>query len=123
MAGGEVVEHGTVLDTFVRPRADATRDFVDTIVPRGLPRRVVDQLGGDGLWRMLLLDAEVEQPLITGLIRDVGVDVNMLHADMTQIQDHTVGQLIIKVTGTPEKMREAHRYLSERVVELEEVVA
>jgi D-methionine transport system ATP-binding protein len=123
MADGEVVEHGSVLDTFVRPRAAATRDFVDTIVPRGLPRRVVDQLGGEGLWRMLLLDAEVEQPLITGLIRDVGVDVNMLHADMTQIQDHTVGQLIIKVTGSPEKVREARRYLSERVVELEEVVA
>lgn len=123
MAEGEVVEHGSVLDTFIRPRAAATRDFVDTIVPRGLPRRVVDQLGGEGLWRMLLLDAEVEQPLITGLIRDVGVDVNMLHADMTQIQDHTVGQLIVKVTGSPEKVREAHRYLSERVVELEEVVA
>lgn len=123
MADGEVVEHGSVLDTFIRPRAAVTRDFVDTIVPRDLPRRVTDHLGGEGLWRMLLLDAEVEQPLVTGLIRDVGVEVNLLHADMTQIQDHTVGQMIIKVSGTPNQLGAARRYLAERVVELEEVVA
>ena len=123
MAGGEVVEQGTVLDTFLRPRADVTRDFVSTVVPQGVPRRVVEHLGGDGLWRLLLLDEEVTQPLISHLITDIGVEVNMLHADMTEIQTHTVGQMIVKVTGAPDRITAARAYLASRVVHLEEVAA
>jgi D-methionine transport system ATP-binding protein len=123
MAGGEVVERGSVLDTFLRPQAAVTRDFVSTVIPQGVPARVVEHLGGEGLWRLLLLDDEVAQPLVSDLITGIGVQVNMLHADMTEIQDHTVGQMIVKVTGSPDKIASARRFLTERVVHLEEVAA
>lgn len=122
MAAGEVVEQGTVLDTFLRPRTEITRDFVTTVVPQGLPARVVDYLGGDGLWRLLLLDKEVTQPLVSNLITEFGVEVNMLHADMTEIREHTVGQMIVKVTGPDERVRAAREFLADRVVHIEEVV-
>ncbi|WP_218003755.1 methionine ABC transporter ATP-binding protein [Herbiconiux solani] len=121
MADGEIVEQGTVLDTFLHPRSPVTRDFVTTVVPQGLPDRVVEHLGGDGLWRLLLVDDEVTQPLLSGLITEIGVSVNMLHADMTEIQDHTVGQMIIKVTGPEERVAAARAYLEQRVVHVEEV--
>jgi D-methionine transport system ATP-binding protein len=123
MAAGEVVEQGSVLDTFVRPRTDVARDFVSTVVPQGVPDRVVAHLGGEGLWRLLLLDDEVTQPLVSDLITDIGVQVNMLHADMTGIQEHTVGQMIVKVTGDADRVAAARRFLAERVVHLEELVA
>lgn len=123
MAGGEVVERGSVLDTFLRPQAQVTRDFVSTVIPQGVPGRVLEHMGADGLWRLLLLDAEVTQPLVSTLITDIGLEVNMLHADMTEIQEHTVGQMIVKVTGAPDKIAAARRFLSERVVHLEEVAA
>ena len=123
MADGEVVEQGTVLDTFLRPREAITRDFVSTIVPQGLPRRVLEHVGGEGLWRLLLLDDEVTQPLVSDLIRDHGVSVNMLHADMTDIQDHTVGQMIVWVEGAPAQVAAARAFLAARVVHLEQVAA
>jgi D-methionine transport system ATP-binding protein len=123
MADGRVVEQGAVLDTFLHPREAITRDFVSTVVPQGLPRRVVEHLGGDGLWRLLLLDDEVTQPLVSDLIRDLDVSVNMLHADMTEIQEHTVGQMIVQVTGDPDRVRRARAYLAERVIHLEDVIA
>jgi D-methionine transport system ATP-binding protein len=123
MADGEVVEQGTVLDTFVHPRSPITRDFVSTVVPQGLPPRVIEHLGGEGLWRLLLLDAQVTQPLISELITGVGVAVNMLHADMTDIQEHTIGQMIVKVTGAPERVAAAREFLAARVVDLSEVAA
>ncbi|GAA2248508.1 ATP-binding cassette domain-containing protein [Herbiconiux moechotypicola] len=121
VADGTVVEQGTVLDTFLRPRSPITRDFVTTVVPQGLPDRVIDHLGGDGLWRLLLLDEQVTQPLLSDLISKLGVEVNMLHADMTEIQEHTVGQMIVKVTGAPDRVAAARAFLTERVVHLEEV--
>lgn len=121
MAGGEVVEQGSVLDVFIRPQQQITRDFVGTVVPQTLPERVVEHLGAGGLWRLLLLDKEVTQPLISSLITEIGVEVNMLHADMTEIGEHTVGQMIVKVEGAADRVQAARKYLSERVVSLEEV--
>ncbi|WP_458040083.1 MULTISPECIES: methionine ABC transporter ATP-binding protein [Bacteria] len=122
MAGGEVVEQGTVLETFLHPKADITRDFVTTVIPQGIPQRVVEHLGGDGLWRLLLVDDQVTQPLVSDLITGIGVSINMLHADMTEIRDHTVGQMILKVTGSPEQVAAAHTFLAARVTHVEEVV-
>lgn len=122
MAAGEVVEQGTVLETFLHPKADITRDFVTTVIPQGIPQRVVEHLGGDGLWRLLLVDDQVTQPLVSDLITGIGVSINMLHADMTAIRDHTVGQMILKVTGSPEQVAAAHTFLEARVAHVEEVV-
>jgi D-methionine transport system ATP-binding protein len=122
MAAGEVVEQGTVLDTFLRPQADITRDFVTTVIPQGIPQRVVEHLGGDGLWRLLLVDEQVTQPLVSDLITGIGVSINMLHADMTEIRNHTVGQMILKVTGSSEQVAAAHAFLAARVAHVEEVV-
>ncbi|MCU1438648.1 MAG: hypothetical protein JWP66_1735 [Naasia sp.] len=122
MADGRVVEQGTVLDTFVRPRTAIARDFVTTVVPQGLPDRVLAHVGGEGLWRLLLVDDEVTQPLVSDLITGIGVSVNMLHADMTEIQEHTVGQMIIKVTGEADRVAAARAFLAERVEHLEDVV-
>jgi D-methionine transport system ATP-binding protein len=123
MADGEVVEEGSVLETFLRPRTPIARGFVTTVVPQGLPDRVLEHVGGEGLWRLLLVDEEVTQPLISDLITNLGVSVNMLHADMTEIQEHTVGQMIVKVTGPADRVAAARTFLAERVVHLEEVAA
>jgi D-methionine transport system ATP-binding protein len=123
MADGEVVEHGSVLQTFLHPQAAITRDFVTTVVPQGLPERVIEYVGGEGLWRLLLLDEQVTQPLVSNLITDYGVTVNMLHADMTDIRTHTIGQMIVKVEGPADQVAAARAFLTERVVSLEEVAA
>src|SRR3546814_6708532 len=39
MAAGRVVDQGSVLETFLHPRAEITRDFVSTAAPQGLPSR------------------------------------------------------------------------------------
>lgn len=123
MEAGRVVERGDVLDVFVHPKQPITRDFVGSVVRQSVPDAVLAHLGSAGLWRLLLLDDETTQPLIHGLITDVGVEVNMLHAEMTKIQDHTVGQMIVKVDGPADRIAQARRYLADRVVSLEEVAA
>lgn len=123
MEAGRVVEQGSVLDVFVRPQQAITKDFVGSVLQQKIPPQVIKHVGAAGLWRLLLLGEETSQPLIHGLITEIGVGVNMLHAEMTEIQDRMVGQMIIKVDGDAERLAEARAYLTARVVSVEEVAA
>ncbi|WP_460799147.1 methionine ABC transporter ATP-binding protein [Microbacterium sp. GXF0217] len=121
MEGGRVVEQGSVMDVFVHPRTPIARAFVGTVIPQELPERVLRAVGGHPLWRLRFLDEEVTTPIVGALIRDFGLEVNILHADMTDIQERTVGHMIIQVEGAETQRDDAFAYLAERIVSIEEV--
>jgi len=123
MSAGRVVERGSVLDVFVDPQHDVTRAFVGTVIPNELPERVVSRLDQENLLRLLLLDEQVTAPLISTLIAEIGVGVNILHADMTEVQRRTVGQMIIQLTGDDDRIGAARAYLDEQVRTVTEVAA
>lgn len=122
MEGGRIVEQGTVMDVFVQPQTAIAQAFVGTVIPHELPERVRRAVGGHPLWRLRFLDDEVTSPIVGALISDFGLQVNILHADMTDIQDRTVGHMIIQVAGDDSQRASAYAYLASRVVSLEEVV-
>ncbi len=123
MADGRIVEQGTVMDVFVNPATPVAKSFVGTVIPNELPPRVLRAVGGAPLWRLRFLDDEVTTPIVGDLISDFGLRVNILHADMTDIQDRTVGHMIIQVDGDPAQRAAAREHLAQRIVSLEEVTA
>ncbi len=124
MEAGRVVEQGPVLDVFVQPQTTITQAFVGTVIPHELPERVRRALGGENpLWRLRFLDEEVTTPIVGALISQFGLEVNILHADMTDIQERTVGTMILQVAGPTPQRDAAYRYLAERIVHIEEVSA
>ncbi len=114
MAEGRIVETGPVLDVFVAPQSPVARSFVDTVIPQDLPARVVRALGGAPLWRIRFLDDEVTSPIVGALSGRFGLDVNILHADMTDIRERTVGNMVVQVDGSPENLRAARAYLEDQ---------
>ncbi len=123
MAEGRVVEQGSVMEVFVHPRTEIAQAFVGTVIPHELPERVRRALGGDPLWRLRFLDDEVTTPIVGALISEFGLGVNILHADMTDLQDRTVGNMIIQVSGPREQQAAAFEHLARRIVSIEEVAA
>ncbi|WP_119697135.1 methionine ABC transporter ATP-binding protein [Microbacterium halotolerans] len=123
MSAGRVVERGSVLDVFVHPRHAVSRAFVGTVIPNELPERVSDRLDQHNLLQLLLLDDQVTAPIISTLIAEIGVGVNILHADMTEVQRHTVGQMVIQLEGDAERLSAARSYLENEVVSVSEVAA
>lgn len=121
MESGRIVEQGSVMEVFVHPQTSTAQAFVGTVIPHELPERVRRAVGGHPLWRLRFLDEEVTTPIVGALISDFGLRVNILHADMTDIQDRTVGHMIVQVDGEASQRAAAFAYLSERVVSVEEV--
>ena len=110
MEAGRVVEQGAVLDVFTRPREAITRSLIDEVMPQSLPagvRRHMAQLqaalpeGQAGrLLRLVYASERAEQPLLSRLIREYGVDVSVLHGQMDEIQGQTFGALAIYASGS-----------------------
>ncbi|MDO5624336.1 MAG: methionine ABC transporter ATP-binding protein [Pseudomonadota bacterium] len=109
MEAGRVVEQGAVLDVFTRPREAITRSLIDEILPQSLPAsvrthtarlRAALPAGRDGrLLRLVYAGERAEQPLLSRLIREHGVDVSILHGQMDEIQGSTFGALAIYASG------------------------
>lgn len=122
MESGRIVEQGTVMGVFVRPQTPIAQAFVGSVIPHELPDRVRRAVGGHPLWRLRFLDEEVTSPIVGALISEFGLRVNILHADMTDIHDRTVGHMVIQVEGDDSQREAAFNYLTERIVSVEEVI-
>ncbi|TWS23843.1 phosphate ABC transporter ATP-binding protein, partial [Tsukamurella conjunctivitidis] len=56
--------------------------------------------GGD-VWRLVYSGDGAGRPLLSQLVRDFHLEVNILAATVTEIRHHTVGHMVVRVSGDP----------------------
>ncbi|MGO3797370.1 MAG: methionine ABC transporter ATP-binding protein [Pauljensenia sp.] len=104
MESGEIVESGPVLEIFNQPRHSATRRFVEGVVPSTPPASLIEAGGGGQVWRLVYAGEGAGRPLLSQLVRDFDLEVNILAATVTEIRHHTVGHMVVRVSGSPEDL-------------------
>jgi len=129
--GGEIVEMGSVLDVFTRPQQDITRSLIDEIVPQNLPESVlahVQQLqcqlsdGSQGrLLRLTYAGENAYQPVLSHLMRELGLDFSILHGQIDEIAEQPFGSLAVYVRGSPTQLDRAMDYLRQDSVQVQNV--
>ena len=119
--GGEIAELGPVIDVFTRPQKAITKSLIDEIVPQQLPESVmtrVNQLaaqlqpGQQGqLLRLSYAGESAYQPILSHLIRELGLDLSILHGQIDEIQEQTFGSLAVYASGEARKIDAAVEHL------------
>ncbi|GGH66902.1 methionine import ATP-binding protein MetN 1 [Comamonas phosphati] len=119
--GGQIAEMGSVIEVFTRPQQTITKSLIDEIVPQELPASVmarVQQLsqklkaGQTGqLLRLSYAGESAYQPILSHLIRELGLDLSILHGQIDEIQDQTFGSLAVYASGEPAKIEAAVTHL------------
>ena len=119
--GGEIAELGSVIDVFTRPQQAITKSLIDEIVPQQLPesvmKRVADlaaqlQPGQQGqLLRLSYAGESAYQPILSHLIRELGLDLSILHGQIDEIQEQTFGSLAVYASGPMARIGAAIDYL------------
>lgn len=119
--GGEIAELGPVIDVFTRPQQTITKSLIDEIVPQQLPESVmkrVNQLaaqlqpGQQGqLLRLSYAGESAYQPILSHLIRELGLDLSILHGQIDEIQEQTFGSLAVYASGEAAKIDAAVEHL------------
>ncbi len=128
MEAGQVVELGAVLDVFTNPQQAITQSLIDEIVPQELPASVQEReqaltlglpAGQSGqLLRLSYAGDSAYQPVLSHLIRELGLDLSILHGQIDDIQGQTFGSLAVFASGPPAQITAAIAYLQRNGVQV-----
>ena len=109
MEAGHIVEMGQVLEVFTQPQQAITRSLIDEIIPQELPASVLARVQtltatlpaehSGQLLRLSYAGDSAYQPVLSHLIRELGLDLSILHGQIDEIQGQTFGSLAVFASG------------------------
>ncbi len=114
--GGRIAEEGTVDDVFVHTRSAAGKRLFGI-----LPSEEEDAVSDVPALRIVFEGGKEGMPIIAGLVKNCGVDVNILSADIKPINGQPYGQMIIESPDDPDARIQVVRYLTDQGLTVKEV--
>ena len=114
--GGLLAEQGTVDDVFMHTKSAAGRRLFGILPEQeDIPQQSAIRIVFDG--------EAAEQPIISKLVKELGLDVNILAADMKQLNQKVYGQMMLSRPEDPEDVKRVMDYLKALGLTVEEVHA
>ena len=111
MEHGRVVEEGSVLEVFGRPREEITRRFVRTVINDQIPESFYDAIRAENrhyrLERLKFIGDSVNEPVIAELCRRPGLEVNIVGANISEMQQSMMSVFILQLIGDADEIASA----------------
>jgi D-methionine transport system ATP-binding protein len=123
MEAGTVVELGDVLQVFQSPKQPITKRFVaqisetndsvDTIA------KIAKEYRTGKLIKLVFIGEQTGEPIVSRIIRQFQVEVNIVQANISHTKGGAYGTLILHLDGEDEEMVRAIKFLHEEDVQTE----
>lgn len=114
--GGKLAEQGTVDDVFMHTKSIAGKRLFGILPQEEAPPQKESL-------RIVFDGESASQPIISRLVKDCGIDVNILSADIKQLNEKAYGQMLIERPLDPQALIRVKDYLKEAGLTVEEVHA
>lgn len=121
ISNGKIVESGAIEDIFIAPQNDITKELIAFLPPakdENLMRLFEDK---SDIYRIIFTGSDAHKPLISQMVREFGVDVNILSGSIDEVQSTELGHLVIKIMGDKAQKANAIGWLKTRGVILRAV--
>jgi len=123
MEAGKIVELGPVIDVFKNPQQSITKRFVHQLTEPQETKETIEQIlnlyPNGQIVQLSFVGEAVEQPIITHLIRDYKITVNILHGKISQTQNGSYGTLFIHLDGEKTEITRAIDFIHSKQVGVE----
>lgn len=129
MEEGKVVETGDVFSLFASPKANITKDFIDTtsnlskiykLIEEGADVTQIDE--GQCIVKFKYLVRSSSEALVSQISRKYQIDVNIIFGNIELINEEPLGGLIAILSGKDEGIEQALGYLKEKNVGVEVIL-
>lgn len=122
LESGKIVEHGSTIDLFANPQEPTTTKFLGTIAQRNLAPSLISQLNLTGSVQRLTFTGEITgAPLLAEMSKRFTVVPNILAANIIELKNGVIGNLVVHVAGEKEEVESALLYIREQGVGTEEL--
>ncbi|TCB52322.1 ATP-binding cassette domain-containing protein [Acinetobacter sp. ANC 4779] len=122
MEQGKVIETGTTLEIFSQPQHPTTKNFIQTVLQQQLPVNILKNLENqnhNSIYCLQFLGKSAQETVVQAVIKKFDISLNILFANMTEINGTVIGQMFIQLLGDPEIIQQAIEFLEQNGVKVE----
>ena len=123
MEKGDVIETGSTLQIFSQPQHPTTKNFIQTVLQQNLPVNILANLENQNhhsIYCLKFLGSSAQETVIQGVIKQFDISLNILFANMTEINGSVIGQMFIQLLGDPAQITAAIQYLRDNGVQVDQ---
>lgn len=123
MEHGQVIETGSTLDIFSQPQHPTTKNFIQTVLQQQLPVNILNNLENHNqhsIYCLKFLGKSAQETVIQAVIKQFDLSLNILFANMTEINGAVIGQMFIQLLGDPAIIQQALQFLEQNGVQVEQ---
>ena len=118
MEDGKVIEVNEAYELFADPQTPLAKQFVQTVHSLTLPERLLEARTGS-IVQITFRGDSAEDSIISETINRFKVIVNILHGQISYIQDRPLGILIVEIKGEQYEINRAIEHITNRTNRLE----
>ncbi len=123
MEQGKVIESGSTLEIFSQPQHPTTKNFIQTVLQQQLPVTILSNLENqnhNSVYCLKFLGSSAQETVIQAVIKQFDISLNILFANMTEINGTVIGQMFIQLLGDDALIQQAIEFLRSHGVQVEQ---
>ncbi|OTG66023.1 methionine ABC transporter ATP-binding protein [Acinetobacter silvestris] len=123
MEQGQVIETGSTLEIFSQPQHPTTKNFIQTVLQQQLPVNILKNLDNqnhNSIYNLQFLGTSAQETVVQAVIKQFDISLNILFANMTEINGAVIGQMFIQLLGDPLIIQQAIEFLEQHGVRVEQ---
>lgn len=123
MEKGDVIETGSTLQIFSQPQHPTTKNFIQTVLQQHLPVNILNNLENQNhhsIYCLKFLGSSAQETVIQTVIKQFDISLNILFANMTEINGSVIGQMFIQLLGDAQEIQAAIKFLEQHGVQVDQ---
>ena len=122
---GKLVENGSVIDIFSKPKSTSAKRFVETVIPSKIPESIVAELkkyeANYKVIRIFFHAEHATDDVIWQINAKLGVHTNVMFASVTELQGRVLSIITLQLTGNEGDLKKVEDYINSHGIAFEEV--
>ena len=119
MEDGLVIEENTVENLFREPKTKTAQAFINSM-QTNVEEEIINPEDFKGkIIRLSFLEDSAKKPIVSKVIRNFDIDVNILSGNINKLQESSVGHLILELIGEKAEINKALLFLENENVHVE----
>lgn len=128
MDSGRIIEEGTILNVFSKPKEQLTKDFIDTtnnikntLVTLSNQSYFLELSAKHQLFRLNYIGKTTEEAIIIDLYKQFGALSSIIYGNIEFIQNVPIGNLVITIDSNETNLKEIKEYLYSKNIYLKDI--